>query len=334
MGLDIHAIEEQVATKKKIQEQEKLRDLEFAKELTSLDRQFSSLQSQQAEYKKRQHAQQQQENWILAAQKRGTRDSLAKLPIFPEEIPAETLGASSMMKFEGEDPNAKTRTLQQRQQMKEWADRKLQEKLDLERRKTEEDGQIIRRMSEINEKTREMEVQRSRAKHAAATADAEYNRFLAETKKEAERQFKVTETFDNIHEIQSQMSSDVLNESKNAVSSISPSRVIPYEFKGMSPDRRRKILEEQERQRAEKEAAKKREEEEKRAEAAQLEATKRALLLKEREAQRKREEMERQVREEQRIFAEQQKEKLKRAKMESVSTPTDDFFSQFGTSSR
>lgn len=91
----------------------------------------------------------------------------------------------------------------------------------------------------------------------------------AANKYERERQHQFEDTNAKIEEITHHLSSDLLTEKGNATSSVSSTRVIPYAFKGMTPEQKRGISNEQERQRREKEEIRKSKEEEERRWAAQ-----------------------------------------------------------------
>lgn len=157
----------------------------------------------------------------------------------------------------------------------------------------------------------------------------------SDTKKDQEIHTRLEEEAAKQYEVQSSLHNPLLTEKGNTVSSQSATRVIPYAYKGMSPDQRRAIVEEQEYQRREKEEAKRLQAEEERAWAAQQAAVQRNALLREREVQRTREDMNRKLQSEQVRLAKEKTERYDYLnKTVYANQASDGFFSQFNTSSR
>ena len=154
-------------------------------------------------------------------------------------------------------------------------------------------------------------------------------------KRDQDIQAKQEDTEASNYEVQSSLHNPVLTEKGNTVSSLSATRVVPYAYKGMSPDQRRAIRDEQEQQRWEKEEAKRQQAEEERAWAAQQAAVQRNALLRERETQRTREDINRRL---QGDHVRMAKEKTSHYdhlhKNVYANQASDSFFSQFNTSSR
>eukprot|EP00002_Diphylleia_rotans_P012278 TRINITY_DN2401_c0_g2_i3.p1 TRINITY_DN2401_c0_g2~~TRINITY_DN2401_c0_g2_i3.p1 ORF type:complete len:128 (+),score=34.55 TRINITY_DN2401_c0_g2_i3:713-1096(+) len=120
-----------------------------------------------------------------------------------------------------------------------------------------------------------------------------------------------------------------------AIHSWNPRRIVPYHYKGMSPSEVDEILREQERQRLEKQKQKEKEIEEKREWERLQEALRREAVLKEREKQRA---QKIQLESQKDDFAKSAKEKKERQEYLNrhvyTNQITDEFYSQFGTSSR
>lgn len=142
----------------------------------------------------------------------------------------------------------------QAQQRIEWANQQIREKQEKQRREKELDRMYQQRMREIDNRLAELEEARYKANAALATEQREYNKRLAEQKREKEIQDKLNETFNNMQEVENLVKGDLLSENpEQARSAVNPNRVVPYAFKGMSPEQIAKIQEEQRRQTEEKE---------------------------------------------------------------------------------
>lgn len=136
------------------------------------------------------------------------------------------------------------------------------------------------------------------------------------------------------YHVQSSLANPLLTEKGSAVSALSPSRVVPYAYKGMTADQKRAIMDEQEQQRREKEEARRAQEEEERQWAAQQAAIQRTAMLREREVQRAREEANRRLQNEHSRMGREKSERDQATKSMYANRATDDFFGQFNTSSR
>jgi hypothetical protein len=154
-------------------------------------------------------------------------------------------------------------------------------------------------------------------------------------KRDQDIQAKQDDAAASHYEVQSSLHNPLLTEKGNTVSSLSATRVVPYAYKGMSPDQRRAIRDEQEQQRLEKEEAKRQQAEEERAWAAQQSAVQRNAQLREREVQRTREEMNRKMQSDHVRMAKEKTERYDHLhKNVYANQASDGFFSQFNTSSR
>ena len=108
-------------------------------------------------------------------------------------------------------------------------------------------------MREIDQKMLDMEATHYKSKQDQLNNERDANKQLAEAKREKEIQDKLSETFNNFAEINNQLTGDLLTEMGNTIRADNPNRVVPYAFKGMTPEKVREIQDEQARQAKERE---------------------------------------------------------------------------------
>ena len=102
------------------------------------------------------------------------------------------------------------------------------------------------RMKEIDNRIMEMQENRFRQKSNEEASDRDFNKALAEAKKEREIEQKLAETFNSLAEIKLNTTGNLLTENPDVA--YNGNKLVTYAFKGMSPDQIKKIQDEQSRQ--------------------------------------------------------------------------------------
>lgn len=100
------------------------------------------------------------------------------------------------------------------------------------------------RMREIDNRISELMAARDQEKANEAAADRDYNKALADSKREREIQQKLEETFQNMSEMKEVSSSNLLTENPLQATGTN-GKMVTYAFKGMSPDKIAEIQQKQ-----------------------------------------------------------------------------------------
>lgn len=328
-GLDLQAIDDQIREKKELKEMEEARERAIAEELQQIERQVQLLAVRHEEAKRQVALDVRAENQMLQSVRR------TSTPPFGVDMDTNLSGASNMLRFAGEDAGKQERTKHQQHQIIQWNDE--QAKLKSQRIKAEKDADTLydQQTRAMHMKIAELEKEHMRAKSSVKAADRDYNKFLGEMKRDQNIHAKQEESAASQYEVQSSLHNPLLTEKGNTVSSVNANRVVPYAYKGMSPDQRRAIRDEQEHQRCEKEEAKRQQAEEERAWAAQQAAVQRSVTLREREVQREREDVNRRLQGDHMRMAKEKNERYDNMNKNVYANQVSDiFFTQFNTSSR
>jgi len=333
MAVDTDFLAEQIRQKKEAKEAERKREMEEASAIRNTVTYLDQLESQRDRQKREEAAAVKNYN--------RTQSDLTQLrATFPRKVePAPLLelgGQSGLRTFQGEDPASSERSRRQQQQLRDWSTQQSAEKEERMRQEREQQRLYAERTAQMDQTIFQMEQAQYQQKQAQLAADREFNRQLAEQKREKEMQFKVNETANNAEELKYHNTSDFMTENPaTQIRTSSPNRVIPYAFKGLTPEQQEAIRQERELQIRQKELQKQREQEDQ-ARWDQAQAQQGALLA-EREriiASRQREVMQRLQEENQRTAQEQKERNAKRNAQLKSNQPTNDYFSQFGTSAR
>ncbi|XP_006212642.1 RIB43A-like with coiled-coils protein 2 [Vicugna pacos] len=242
---------------------------------------------------------------------------------------------SGMQKFMGEDLNSHERKKFQQEQNREWSLQQQREwKIAQADQKCAEDLYMKTRL-QFDETAKHLQTLESTTRKAVCAAVKEFNKSQALESVEKKIQEKKQEQEDNLAEISSLLRGDLLSENpQQAASSFGPHRVVPDRWKGMTQEQLEQIrliqkqqvqeklrLQEEERQRD-------MDWDQRRVQRA------RATLLLERQRQRQQRDLRRALDCSNLSLAKEQL--LQRKYMKDVCTnqPTEDYFTQFNTSSR
>ena len=168
-----------------------------------------------------------------------------------------------------------------------------------------------------------------------AMEDHQENKGLADAKAQRDKEDLIAKTLQDLETLGSITKDPALKEDPTLqVSVVDPNRVIPQQFKGMTPAQRKAILEQQQQQALAKEEERRKEIEQKKKWERYEISVMRTALLREREIERQRKEIAQMVIEENQqgaAEATQRKVKVNETFANKVETS---FFDQFGTTSR
>eukprot|EP00744_Colponema_vietnamica_P002031 GILI01003270.1.p1 GENE.GILI01003270.1~~GILI01003270.1.p1 ORF type:complete len:372 (-),score=116.54 GILI01003270.1:209-1324(-) len=256
-------------------------------------------------------------------------ESLKKSRPARESDDDDRCGPASLQKFSGEDLSQGDRRRMQQLQQQEWVQQQLFEK-EMKKREQEEEerrfAEEVRRQAELR---KQMETMQEMQRRELSTAVREQNLLMSREKKYRERAERMKEQQDAEQELRTTLSSPWMTEMG------STNRKVTSEYKGMSEEERRQILEIQKLQQEEKKRLKEQELDEKRQYDLQAEAHRRFLVSQEREAERKRQAVRLQVREMQKAQNLEVSERYNHLYKEVyTNSPSEAYFSQFGTSAR
>lgn len=256
MGIDKAALDDQVREKQAIKQMEKDRDDYFNKQAVLMDRHAQVLQNEVDEIRRNRERNVNDYRNTFQKRENGREWDLNDPKRFAKDIPARVgdddprCGVSSLQKFEGEDLDNPSRRLAQAQQQRNWAQAQTDEKLmkkwmerDANRTYEERSEEMAFRTWQVAQKVADQRAQ-------AAKTTADFNRALAEQKRQEALQAKHRETQKNLEEIHNMLNSDLLNETESVVSALGDTKK-SERFKGLTADQRRQIVLEQAAQREE-----------------------------------------------------------------------------------
>jgi hypothetical protein len=166
-------------------------------------------------------------------------------------------------------------------------------------------------------------------------ARKEFNVEQALDKRNREAERRAREEIDRLEEIQNQLNSDLLNENfDSTINANDPNRFKPYNFKSLRPDQYQNILDTREQQIREKEYLAQKEKLDSDYDHTRDKLNYRMAMRLQREQERIKQDRQKQLAEEHKRQAERNKQQ--KGQMEELysNKVTEDFFSQFGTSSR
>eukprot|EP01007_Sphenomonas_quadrangularis_P002434 NODE_391_length_1550_cov_180.762159_g284_i0.p1 GENE.NODE_391_length_1550_cov_180.762159_g284_i0~~NODE_391_length_1550_cov_180.762159_g284_i0.p1 ORF type:complete len:368 (-),score=85.18 NODE_391_length_1550_cov_180.762159_g284_i0:308-1411(-) len=272
IGIDRDALDEQVAEKQRIKDLEKTRDRFLDEQRVAMDQHatFLTRESEKAraqkqiavdQYRNTYQKKDMRREWDLNNPRR-VIDDLP--PRIGDEDPR--CGAASMQMFDGEDLSASERRRAQADQLKRWVQQQVDERDTKKWLEKDQDRELEERAEEMNQKAYDLEqsVRKQRQQVAAATAD--FNKQMAEAKRQETMLAKGRTTLQNLQEIQSHLDSDLMTENHMAtLNATDPNRFRRDHFKGLSPAQQQAILNEQVAQREELKRRREREAEDDRA---------------------------------------------------------------------
>lgn len=256
MGIDKAALDAQVAEKNSLKKMEQDREDYFNKQAVLMDRHAQVLQREVDDL--RMNRERGVNDYRNTFQKRehGREWDLNDPERFRKEVPARVgdddprCGVSSLQKFEGEDLDNQSRRAAQAEQQRRWAAAQTDEKLMKKWMENDTNRAFEDRSEEMAFRTWQVSQKVAEQRAAAAKTTADFNRALAEQKRQESAQAKFRETQKNMEEIHNMLTSDLLTE-KESVTSPMGETLKAERFKGFSADQRRQIVLQQAQQREE-----------------------------------------------------------------------------------
>jgi len=342
IGVDLHALEQQVQERHNREEQERRREAAYAADMTRNDKIVMLMEKRR-------------ENDLRALdecvnkfrQEHQQPESRREFDIYDPEgkkkdKPARVsdddprCGISSMQKFLGEDLNDVERKKLQQAQLRAWSEQQASERA-LEAAKCARADHLHDLKSlELDQRAMQLERDEMDCRRNLNLATKEYNLALARERCANEDDAKRQAQEDNFTEISNQVFSDMLTENPSvATSAFGSHRVITDRWKGMSPaevndirNTQHEQIEESKRIREEEEHNDKQWEDNRLAQA-------HTAIIMERQQERLRTELNKQQAEENLRLATSQKQRKEYMDKELYTNdPTSKFFTQFNTSSR
>eukprot|EP00667_Euglena_gracilis_P010715 EG_transcript_10913 len=341
IGVDVDALKEQVAEKKRIREYYKSLDDEYAQQMVQLDthscRVDEELKSFRREkeremngFRQAHQRKEQRREWDIQDPK---ADSKA-LPIRLGDTDPR-LGTSSIQVFIGEDVHFDPRKKAMQEQMQQWTEQQVDER-DMRKLMEREEQRIWEeRDEEMTHKAHEIQKSIDEERRRITTETASFNRSLGDVRKVEEQRSKFREQQANMAEIQLALDSDLLTETKAAtLNANDPTRFRIDHMKGLLPHQRQAILDEQHRQRGEMAARREEQAAEKRAWDVMLLRQNRTAVLLDRQRDREKRAKMQQLAEERRAQAEEAAQREQTLRRLYANDVTADFHNRFGSSVR
>ncbi|XP_026501263.1 RIB43A-like with coiled-coils protein 2 [Vanessa tameamea] len=259
-----------------------------------------------------------------------------KMQLPPRKSDGEPVGLSSAQKFEGEDLEYEERKKIMAAQKNAWLEQQVQERKAAEEERKKAEAAYMMAIKARDARAGDLDKLERECRYRLGQANLRYNEALAAEKKQLEQIMKEQEEADNAAEMYNNLTSDMLTENPDvAKSALGNNRAIGFMYKGMNQEELKKFYAAQKEQMA---AAKAKREAEEKMEAewqALAKSIQREVARQDIEDQRKRREIARQLMEENQLLALQQKETEKYFKQVVYNnTPTDDYYSQFNTTTR
>ncbi|XP_045504734.1 RIB43A-like with coiled-coils protein 2 [Colias croceus] len=341
IGVDLPFLERQVAEKRAEREEQERKNLAFAQQMIKDSNLAVVLEAREHEERRRINVEidEFRQKYQRAEDRREfdlNNPDVLKMQLPPRASDGEPVGMSSAQKFEGEDLEYEERKKIMAEQKNAWLEQQVQERkaAEEERRKAEEAYMMAIKARDA--RAGELDKMERECRYRLGQANLRYNEALAAEKKQLESIMKEQEEADNTAEMYNNLTSDMLTENPDvAKSALGKNRAIGFMYKGMNQEELKKFYAAQKEQMA---AAKAKREAEEKMEAewqALAKSIQREVARQDIADQRKRREIARQLMEENQLMALQQKEKEKYYK-EVVynNTPTDEYYSQFNTTTR
>ncbi|KPJ00679.1 PREDICTED: RIB43A-like with coiled-coils protein 2 [Papilio xuthus] len=341
IGVDVRFLERQVEEKRAERDEQERKNLAFAQQMIKDSNLAVVLEAREREERRRIGLEINEYRYRYQRPEDRREYDLNDPEVLKKQLPPRAsddnpVGLSSAQKFEGEDLNYEERKKIMAEQKNAWLEQQVQERkaAEEERKKAEEAYMMAiksrdARASELDQLERE-------CRYRLGQANLRYNEALAAERKQIKQILKEQEEADNTAEMYNNLTSDMLTENPDvAKSALGKNRAIGFMYKGMNQEELKKFYAAQKEQmaanKAKRDAADKMEAEwQALSKSIQREVARQDIL-----DQRQRREMAKQLMEENQLLAMQQKEKEKYFK-EVVynNTPTDEYYSQFNTTTR
>lgn len=259
MGVDVEGLKKQVEERKLREEAEKLRDEAFDADRVQCDK-IAQMLEEEERLRKRQLNLAELE-FREKYQKPSSRREwdLNDPETIHKRLPARVsdddprCGPSSMQRFDGEDFSALAlKNLQKHQNKKNWEEQRAEWKKNIADRKYADILDGVKRI-ELDLRALKLAQLEEECRKAKTIAVANYNQALAAEVAEQQRLAQQREQDDNCTEIYNNLTSDILTENPDvAISLYGPHRMVPYRWKGMTPEQLKKMWKTQQDQRKEK----------------------------------------------------------------------------------
>ncbi|XP_060750333.1 RIB43A-like with coiled-coils protein 1 [Tachysurus vachellii] len=267
IGLDAHALEQQVAERHAQEDAERQQKMNYDALCLSMDQKLMEQQREEEE-RRRELAQELVEYWEMNQRPEDSRDAdinyKHKGGSSVTLVDPNSLGPASMQVFQGEGIGEDERKkLQMEQNVRTLrAQREAQEKFQMEQKHKEllRDQNLIQR----DMTARHLDVLEEESKKAALIALKSYNQAQAEERLERERQDKERQEGLNLAEVLNMVTSDFLTECadaavKEGMGSAEDPQTLSDHWKGMSSEQRSAIYRHRAKQCAENERQRQRE---------------------------------------------------------------------------
>ncbi|XP_063287417.1 RIB43A-like with coiled-coils protein 2 [Pelobates fuscus] len=259
IGVDLPALEKQVEERKTNESTEKARDEAFDADRVQYDKIAQMLEQKEQEVARNldQAVQEFREKYQQPETRR-------EFDIYdPEGLkkdrPARVCdddprcGPASLQKFAGEDLSEKERKKLQVEMTKKYLSEQKAERQREQAQKKYADNLDDKKRVELDERAQYLSLMEEECRKAIDMATTNFNQALALEAEERKKLQKQQEQNNNFAEIYNNLTGDILTEdSAVAISCLSPQRVLPDRWKGMTPEQLRVIWDTQEKQRQEK----------------------------------------------------------------------------------
>ncbi|XP_028172904.1 RIB43A-like with coiled-coils protein 2 [Ostrinia furnacalis] len=341
IGVDLPFLERQVVEKRAERDEQKRRDLAFAQQMIKDSNVAVVLEAREKEERRRINME------IDAFRSKYQRPEdrreydlndpdVLKKQLPPRASDGEPVGMSSAQKFEGEDLDYEERKKIMAAQKNAWLEQQVQERKSAQEERKAAEAAYMMAIKARDARAGELDKLERECRYRLGQANLRYNEALASEKKQLEQIMKEQEEADNTAEMYNNLTSDMLTENPDvAKSALGKDRAIGFMYKGMNQEELKKFYAAQKEQMA---AAKAKREAQEKMEAewqALAKSIQREVARLDIEDQRKRRDIARQLLEENQLLALQQKEKEKYYReVVNNNTPTDDYYSQFNTTTR
>lgn len=256
LGIDRAALDEQTREKEERKRQEAERNAFYDRQALLMDKHACSLQQEVDRLRVQREKEQIEFRSTFQKREAGRDFDLNDPKRITADIPARVHdedvrnGPSSLQRFEGEDLDAANRRRAQQQQLKDWAQQQMDEKLAKKWMESDANRKFEDRLEETNFRTYQIEQSIAAQRRQRDINQAEFNRALAEQKRREALRDKNVRTQQNLEEIYNMLDSDLLNEREGTVTALGE-KVKAERFRGLTDEQRARILAEQEQQRDE-----------------------------------------------------------------------------------
>ncbi|XP_060108596.1 RIB43A-like with coiled-coils protein 1 [Heteronotia binoei] len=244
MGVDLEGLKSQVEERKLREEAEKRRDEAFDADRVQYDKIAQMLEEEEQQRKKRLHQElvdfQQQKQQPPTRREWDIHDPEAVRKGHPARVSDDDprCGPSSLQRFAGEDLNhAVKQKLLKEKNRQELEDQRAEREKALADRKYAGEYLGGQERIELDLRALELALLEDECRRAKAMAIADFNRNQAAEVVEKHRLAQQREQDDNNTEIYNHLTGNLLTENPDVAKSlIGPHRMVPYCWKGMSPE--------------------------------------------------------------------------------------------------